>query len=150
MLKSMQFILVSAVACSGFVSASVEARPNRASLGPGSHPMVKILDQLNLTEDQKKKIESLRKSQKDEAKKTREAQKSAHEALQSAMSDPAKTEEELKKLHDAVVEANLKMMNDRFNNLLATRALLTEDQKKKFAELHKNMPKKRKKRGKNK
>jgi Spy/CpxP family protein refolding chaperone len=63
--------------------------------------------------------------------KVRDASKSARSTFGAAL-DQAKSDGELTELHETMLNARMSLMRLRFQHMLQMRALLTEEQKKKF------------------
>lgn len=95
----------------------------------------RILEELNLTAEQKSKINEYRERDKEAFKAKREAVQNARRKLEEAMDNPAAGEEELKNLFSEVAKARSEVEAARFESMLNIRALLTPEQRKKFTEL---------------
>jgi Spy/CpxP family protein refolding chaperone len=119
----------------GFLNA-VEAKGHRKGKG--------IWKQLDLSKEQKSKLKEIRKSSKDEMKELREKKKAASKAFHTALKNNA-SDDELRKLHNNMSSIKNQLHEKRFEKMLKSRAILTDAQKSKFAELRvKHWEKKRK------
>ncbi len=109
--------------------------PAFAKRGEGKRGhMQKIFKQLDLTEDQSKKLKEVRKSRKDKMKSLRKDKKQAKKDFKEAMRSNA-SNSSLKSLHNKMLKAHKKFKEYRFETMLKTRDLLNESQRKKFSEL---------------
>lgn len=109
--------------------------PAFAKRGEGKRGhMQKIFKQLDLTEDQSKKLKEVRKSRKDKMKSLRKDKKATRKAFKEALHSNA-SDSSLKKLHSKKLKAHTKFKEYRFETMLKTRALLNDAQRKKFSEL---------------
>jgi Spy/CpxP family protein refolding chaperone len=92
---------------------------------------MKHLEALGLTAEQQEKMKSLHETQREEMTKVRDASRSARSIFGTAL-DQAKSDGELTGLHETMLNARMSLMRLRFQHMLQMRALLTEEQKKKF------------------
>ena len=92
---------------------------------------MKQLEALGLTPEQQEKMKSLHVTQRDEMAKSREAAKAAKKALGEGL-DQNKSDGELTSLHESMVTTRSDQMRLRFKHMLQMRALLTDEQRKKF------------------
>ncbi len=92
---------------------------------------MKHLEALGLTPEQQEKMKAVHEAQREEMSKSREASKSARKAFGSAL-DQSKSDAELTPLHETMVNARSDQMRLRFKHMLQMRALLTDEQRKKF------------------
>lgn len=93
--------------------------------------MKRMIEELNLTEDQQKKIKAIQDGQKDAFVAKKKVVREKRKALKKAMQEDT-TDAELRKLNDAAENARLEFSKLRFELVLAIRAVLTPEQKKKF------------------
>ena len=100
--------------------------------GMGAGNPDKMFSQLNLTEDQEKKIKTIHEGKKEKSKKFRKSMRATRKTFQEMMKDGTKTNEELKGLHEAMISAKTAMMRAKFANMLEIRDTLTPEQRKKF------------------
>lgn len=117
-----------ALALSLGLSLAVEARPGH-DRGPSN--VQKMLEELKLTDQQKTKIDGIRKAFKDKAKGMRKSVNEAEKALDEAMTATASKSTLLKKF-DAVESARAKLRKARFQMMLDVREALTAEQRKAF------------------
>lgn len=101
--------------------------------GPGIGMFIRSLD---LSEEQLAKIQELQKAHQEKMKAKRE------EVFQGAkpmdlFANPDATDAELRKLHQQRQSMRTEMDNERFEMMLSIRKILTDEQKKKAAELMK-------------
>lgn len=85
--------------------------------------------ELNLTPDQKEKIAVLRKERGPEKELVREKVDMAQKEFEAAF-QTSKTEEELRSIHDKLLEARADMDRTRLEMLLKVRTILTPEQRK--------------------
>lgn len=95
------------------------------------HKMKRMVENLKLTEDQQKEIKAIQDSQKDAFIAKKEAVHKARKELRKAMRSD-KTDAELRKLHESTQKVKSEFSKFRFEQVLAIRAVLTPEQKKKF------------------
>lgn len=93
--------------------------------------MKRMVEELNLTEEQQKKIKAIQENQKDDFIAKKKAAHQARRALKDAMQGDA-TDDDLRKLYDASQKAKADFSKTRFEQVLSIRAVLTPEQKKKF------------------
>lgn len=113
-------------------SSTPEAIAKGDRLGKGLG-LKKVLGELNLSEEQKKKIKNLKKTYKDNGKDLKKQVKAARNALAEGWKSQA-DDKKMKDLHEAFHKATAKKINHRFESMLAVRNLLTKEQKILFAE----------------
>lgn len=122
-------------------SAFARKRGRHGDDGEGRH---KIFKELDLSADQKVKLKEIRSSKKEKMRslkdEKRASKKAFKEALQSGSSDS-----ELRKLHKKMLSSHQNFKTQRFEAMLETRAILNDEQKKKFNELKSKMRDKRSK-----
>lgn len=90
---------------------------------------------LDLTKEQKQKLEAMRADSKDDRKDNREAMKTARKALAEAAKGDA-SEAQLRTLFNSLQDLHKKNATARFEKLLKIRAILTPEQRKKI-KMHK-------------
>lgn len=98
--------------------------------------MKEIMKQLDLTDEQKEKLKSLR----EENKKMEKGDKGEIKELWKQMEEKFGTsasESELRTLHDKMKSLRTQKADNRFNRLMKIRNILTVEQRKKFQELRK-------------
>ena len=129
------FILVTIMAFSPLALAKRDGQK-------GKHGEMKVLKQLDLSDEQKEKIKALREGKKDKMKSLREKAKSDREAFQAAMeSDSSKSQ--LKSLRSKMIKSKQAVRDHQFNSMLEVREVLNPEQRKKFRELKSEMRGKR-------
>lgn len=96
------------------------------------------LKKLDLTADQKKKLDAVREERKAAMKSTMEQARAEHEKLHQLMQGDA-PEADLRAQHDKVLEFHTAGGKERFESMLKIRAILTPDQRKKMGEMGKSM-----------
>lgn len=107
-----------------------------------------IFKELNLTADQKEKLKKLREESKAGHKDERKKMRSEAKAFKDKMAGNA-SDDELRKEFAKAQEKRAEMAKSRFEHMLKVRAILTPEQRKKFAELaEKKMKNHKGKRGK--
>ncbi|MCO5144206.1 MAG: Spy/CpxP family protein refolding chaperone [Oligoflexia bacterium] len=94
----------------------------------------KMMSELNLTSEQKDKMKEIRSKNKDAIKAQREEMKSAREALEEAMKGNA-SDGDIRSKFEKVQAVQQKLAKDRFENVLAIRAILTPEQRAKFRDI---------------
>lgn len=106
----------------------------RAHGGPGG-----MLASLNLSQAQKDKLKQLRRARRDKTQAAHNALEDAQEDLRDLMSQTDRSkgfEEKLRAKHAEVMKLDQQLRDDRFESLLEIRAVLTDEQLKKFVSLH--------------
>lgn len=98
--------------------------------GGGGH-MKKMMEDLDLTDDQKTKIKEIHEKFKESNKDNHDKIKTAHENLRNKMTSDA-SNDELRKLHLELMQLKITMGTKRFENMLEIRSILTDEQRKKF------------------
>ena len=106
----------------------------------GNGEFRKILKQLDLSDEQKEKLKSMREESKDKSKPNKGEMKELHTKLQAAFTSNA-SDSELITLHTQIKELRMKHMDRKFNRMIGIRSVLNETQRKKFFELHQQMRK---------
>lgn len=125
-----------------FITSLVALNPALARGGKGGRGgnecHAKMVEELNLSAEQKQKLNEIRTEFRKTLPEKRKAMKAAREELQTVLRGSASADEARKKFQD------LKQKEDtfteaRFEKVLAIRALLTPEQRQKFKGLdHKN------------
>ena len=103
-----------------------------------------IFKELNLTPEQKKKLEDNRKAQHQEAQKFRETLRADQEKLQAKLEDPAVTRGDVEPLVSEIKSLQAKLTDNRINGIFAVKAILTPEQFVKFNQLVEKQMKDRK------
>lgn len=101
----------------------------------GRNHMGEMFKQLDLTPEQRTKIKELRQASREKMNSTRQAVATAHDNLRNGAAKADATPENLRVLHEDVIKAMSEMMRLRFEEMLSIRAILTPDQRAKFAKI---------------
>lgn len=119
--------------------ASFLGLPQAQAQGPGGPgmgmgpdddgPPMRMLERLNLSDDQRSQIQTLRETNQSEMKAGREAIRAAHAELRTLMQGEA-SESDLRTAHAKVQDLMQKQGNERFEQMLKIRAILTPEQRK--------------------
>ncbi len=96
-----------------------------------------MFKELNLTDEQKQKLDENRKKHKEDAEglygRMKELRTAMRQELEKDVLDMAK----INQIQSQIKEANAQMMDDRLNGILEVRGILTPEQYKKFsAKMH--------------
>lgn len=94
----------------------------------------RILRQLDLSDEQKKKLADLREANREKSKEARAEMRKKREALEKALDSDASSDE-LRRLHQDLQKTRIKLGDLRFDQVLAVREVLTAEQRKKFKDL---------------
>ena len=94
-----------------------------------------IFKELNLTPEQKQKLEDNRKAQREEMAKLREAIKEKRLKLQEKLNDPAVTRSSVEPLISEIKIIQAELIDHRINGIFAVKAILTPEQFAKFNQL---------------
>lgn len=103
-----------------------------------------IFKELNLTPEQKKKLEDNRKAQGEEMARLREALKAKHEKLQQELNKPGVTRAAVAPLVNEIKSLQGKLIDHRINGIFAVKAILTPEQFVQFNQLMEKQLKERK------
>jgi periplasmic protein CpxP/Spy len=93
-----------------------------------------LLEQLNLTDAQKRQIAAIRQKYQGQMKQLREGLRSDRQELESLMAGNA-TDGQIRAKHQEIERSRQKLSDLRFQSLLEMRQVLTPDQRSKFARL---------------
>jgi len=103
-----------------------------------------LMQALNLSQEQKQKLETIRKQSQAQMGQRKQALRQAEQSLRQMMQG-TDSADQLRAQHQQVQELRQQMENLRFENMLAMREVLTPEQRAKFAELmqqrHRKFPK---------
>jgi Spy/CpxP family protein refolding chaperone len=94
-----------------------------------------IYSQLNLTDDQKKQLESNKQDHRAKMEITRQEMKVDKKALQEALMSPQLDMARIEQVDGQIKALLSQMEDDRLNSVLAVRSILTPDQFSKFVSL---------------
>ena len=96
-----------------------------------------IYNQLNLSEDQKKQVDTNKQNQKAQKKVVFEQMKAQKEAMRQELMKPNLDMNKINSLQAELKAVHLKMMDNRLNSILEVRKILTTEQFEKFSTLMK-------------
>jgi periplasmic protein CpxP/Spy len=108
-----------------------------------------LFQQLNLTADQKAKIESIRAQSKDQSTNQRKAFQQAQQELRTLMASNADPNQ-IRDKHNQVMAMKQQLDNSQFENMLAIRNVLTPEQRTQLDQLMKQRSPNHKNQGQNK
>ena len=128
--------IVSGVLAVAAVDAAAQPR-GRGKRGPGQH---RLMERLDLTAEQQKKIKSLRLETAKKAARIQADLKVARLELAGEMGKDTPSTAEVKARVKAVNEARGRMMESRVNMQLAMKKILTPEQQKKMQMLRSQRP----------
>lgn len=94
----------------------------------------RILQELNLSDQQKQQLEEIKQKYQGQIQPLRENMKSFHKDLQTLMAGTASTNE-IRAKHQQLDGLRQQMGNLRFESMLEMREILTPEQRSKFAQL---------------
>jgi Spy/CpxP family protein refolding chaperone len=113
--------------------------PNRVERG-----QVKWINQLNLTQEQKQKLQAIQSTYKNEIFQRQQAVNQANKELREMMVSNASADK-IRRKHTQVQQLRQQLEETRLNSMLAMRDVLTSEQRSKLAQLmqqrQKNFPK---------
>ncbi len=129
------FCLLSSSLASPTIRAEDDSPKGEQSIEHKNHKNhERMLEGLDLSEEQRKAIKEIRQANKEKMKQLRSEQKTAREALMAAQKSGSTSDSELKKLFDAAAEKRLALEKARFNNMLDIRKVLTPEQREQAKE----------------
>jgi Spy/CpxP family protein refolding chaperone len=92
------------------------------------------MDQLNLSEQQKQKLQAIRSQYKDQLSQRKQAVRQATRQLRDLIAGNASVEE-IRAQHQQVQGLRQQLENVSFESMLATREVMTLDQRQQYAQL---------------
>jgi Spy/CpxP family protein refolding chaperone len=98
----------------------------------------RLKEELNLTEEQAKKVLELRQSNGQEKRKLKEQVRQLGKAFKDSQDNENTSNDELINRFQAFQKARADLQQERFNSMLEMRSILTPNQRKQFNELKKN------------
>jgi periplasmic protein CpxP/Spy len=104
-------------------------QPNRPAGKEG-----RLFEQLNLSADQKQKMQAVRDRYKDQISQRMQAMRQARQELETMMSGTANTSQ-IREKHRQIMGLRQQLEEVRFENMLAMREVLTSEQRSKLAQL---------------
>lgn len=130
-MKGRTTLWLSAIIIALFVCHSALAQPGPRRGGPDKKW---ITEELNLTDEQKVKLDEIREEYREKMKDKRAVMQEAREKLHDALISDA-SDEVLRKQFKTMQEIRNEFATARFEKILAIRQILTKEQRKKFDEL---------------
>lgn len=100
--------------------------------GKRQHKMMKEMESLGLTDEQKNQMKTLHEGHRAEMEASRESSKAVQDEFFNAMQSPDKSDADLTVLHDKFVASKSEKMRKKFQHMLQVRQLLTAEQRTKF------------------
>lgn len=100
----------------------------------GAHGQPKLMEQLNLTPDQKQKLQAIQSQYKDEISQRKQAVRQASRELKSLMTGNAPADE-VRSKHRQLQDLRQQLEEVSFESTLAMREVMTPEQRSKFAQL---------------
>jgi Spy/CpxP family protein refolding chaperone len=94
-----------------------------------------IYSQLNLTDDQKKQLETNKQEHRAKMESARQEIKVDKEALRQDLMESQLDRPKINRIHDQIKSLQSQMEDDKLNSILAIRAILTPEQFLKFVNL---------------
>lgn len=101
----------------------------------GPPPIEHLTEALGLSDTQAASLKALHESHRDEAEAIHDSLRAQHDALRAAMQDGTSDEAALHALVDEIGVLRLELDHHHLDGQLATRALLTEEQREQLDEL---------------
>ncbi len=109
-------------------------RLQRGAGGPREVMAERWLEDLNLSEEQRTQIRAIREGNQAEMQALHDQLRAEREAMHTLMASDA-TEAELRSQHDKLQTLHQEVADQRFENMLAVRAVLTPEQRAKLGDL---------------
>ncbi|WP_319423001.1 Spy/CpxP family protein refolding chaperone [Pleurocapsa sp. FMAR1] len=106
----------------------------RGKRGDRGERMNKLLEQLDLSTEQKQRIEAIQNQSKTDKEALREQMQSQRQSMRSLLASDASTEQ-LRQQHQKTEKLHQQADNNRFETMLRTREILTSEQRAKMATL---------------
>ncbi|NER79398.1 MAG: Spy/CpxP family protein refolding chaperone [Leptolyngbya sp. SIO1D8] len=94
----------------------------------------RLIQELELTEDQVTQIQAIREGSREEMRALHDNLRANHETLHGLMASDA-TEAELRAQHEEIQTLHIEVADKRFETMLAIRGILTPEQRSELAEL---------------
>jgi len=95
----------------------------------------KVFDQLNLTDDQKKSLESNKQEHRAKMERNHQEMKANQEALRAELMLPGLNMPKINEIHNKIKALQSQMEDDKLSSILVVRAILTPEQFVKFGAL---------------
>jgi Spy/CpxP family protein refolding chaperone len=128
-MKTILFSALSAAVLLMSSNAMAQPGPDASPHEGGPRHEMMMLQKLNLTPDQKSKMQALRKEKQNQTESLKTEIDAKRDAFHALMKSDA-SEAEIRKAHAALQALHQKMADLNFENLLAIRAILTPEQRK--------------------
>ncbi|MBU4376628.1 MAG: Spy/CpxP family protein refolding chaperone [Candidatus Omnitrophica bacterium] len=103
-----------------------------------------IYKELNLTEEQQKKIEANRTEQRKQREALSKSIKEEYKKLQKALEDPSQTKEKVEPIAQKIKSLQAEMVDNRINAIFEAKAIMTPEQ---FAQFNQLMEKRKGEKG---
>jgi len=133
-MNKMRSILIGVVIV--FLAAStVCAWGKDESRGYGRKDKTKIFQELNLTEEQQKKMEENRSEQRKQTETLMKSVKEEHVKLQAALQDPSVTREKVEPIVQKIKSLQAEIVDNKINAIFEAKAIMTPEQFAKFNQL---------------
>lgn len=135
--KNTLFLLAVVVLASAFSHAEGGEKQQKYRGGP----VEKLAEELNLSKEQKAKIKDIHEKSREQRKAIHDKIKVAHDELNKIIKSDASDNDVKAKFND-LQTIKMELEASRFENILATRAILTKEQREKFDAFKKDFHKK--------
>ena len=133
----MKFFMQSFILSAVLLTSSIPGFSSEAFARDGKRKgggMGKILKQLDLSEDQKEQLKTIRKDNKKMGKADKGKIKELWGQMKSKFGSDA-SESEVRALHEQIKNLKMEKMEKRFSRIMKIRTILTVEQRKKFQSL---------------
>lgn len=94
----------------------------------------KLMEQLNLSQEQQQKLQGIQSQYKDQISQRKQAMRQANRELRDMMAGTASADQ-IRAKHQQVQDLRQQLEKVTFESMLASRDVLTPDQRKQFAQL---------------
>ncbi|MBI3602396.1 MAG: Spy/CpxP family protein refolding chaperone [Candidatus Omnitrophica bacterium] len=142
-MKSMKVLMITVLMCSVMALPLVYANDQGGKHEWRGKKIQEIYNQLNLTDDQKKQLESNKQKQRQQMKAVFEQMKTQREAFRQELMKPNLDMAKINSIHAQMKTLQEQMADNRLNSILEVRKILTVDQFSKFTSLmeqHRHKP----------
>jgi len=109
-------------------------RPQRVGDSRGVSHRSRLMQELNLTQEQMQRLDALHQQSKKQMEQPRQALRQAKQDLANLMASNA-DENAIRAKHNQLQQLQQQMANVRFQNMLEMRKVLTPEQRQRFAQL---------------
>jgi Spy/CpxP family protein refolding chaperone len=107
---------------------------NSGAQKPRGHGQAKLMDQLNLTQEQKQKLKGIHAQYKDKISQRKQEVRQATKELRDLMAGNASVDD-IRAKHKQLQDLRQDLEQVNFESMLATREVLTSEQRSRFAQL---------------